>query len=219
MSSYNLKMILKSCVREQAYLPCNSPVRGCVCSVGSNGLLESLFRRSSNVSFSVGFFWSSFFDFLRKGFSSSSLFIVVVRRVKDRVNSFLGGITDYRVTFLLGFQYTTYESLTSFFPIGQIIRKCPQFMQSRLGEYRKHFFNTVYFVNCGIHSFSIPQKYFVALKVCRIRLRLPPPTHRALYLGSYGSPPARHSKRYTGTLSFIRVTYRPCSSITVTETF
>src|SRR5208283_5702772 len=137
MSSYILNIILKSCVREQAYLPCNSPIRGCVCSAGSNGSLESLSRRSSKVSFKVGFFWRSFFDFLRKGFSSSSLFIVVVRGVKDRLNSFLSGIADYRVMFLFGFQYATYESFTSFFPIGQIISKCPQFMQSRLGQYRK----------------------------------------------------------------------------------
>jgi hypothetical protein len=31
-------------------------------------------------------------------------------------------------------------------------------MQSGLGKYRKHFFNTVYFVNSGVHDFSIPQK-------------------------------------------------------------
>lgn len=69
MSAYNLKTILNSYVREQAYLPFRSPINAWVCRVGSKGLCESLSYNSAYAFFSWGFFLRSLFARFRKTLS------------------------------------------------------------------------------------------------------------------------------------------------------
>lgn len=81
MSSYNLNTTLKSCVREQAYLPFKLPLRGWVCNAGSKGFWESFESKFSYAFWSNGFFLSNFLERLLKLFSSSSLIAVIIRGV------------------------------------------------------------------------------------------------------------------------------------------
>ncbi len=157
MSSCSLNITLNSWVSEQACLPLSSPVRACVCSVGSKGLLASFVRSLLYMSYSAGFLWRSFFDFLRKDFSSSSLFFVIIRSIINSLHCLFHGVADYRIMFLFRLQHPLYQFLTPPLPIGKIVNKCPDLMQGCFRKHRKHFFDMVYFANCCIHKNIIAQ--------------------------------------------------------------
>lgn len=132
MSSCSLNTTLNSWVSEQAYLPLSSPVRACVCSVGSKGLLAR-----------------------RRKVLSGSIFHII--SAHNGLNKFIRSSASYRLRALFRFQYPLNQFLTPPFPIGKIVNKCPEFVQGCFRKHRKHFFDMVYFANCCIHKNIIAQ--------------------------------------------------------------
>jgi len=155
MSSYSLNTILKSYVSEQACLPFMSPVSACVCSNGSKGSLKSLFKQFSyNVS-NGGFFARSFPAFLRNaGEKSNSRFIPYCLH-----SLFRGPKANW--SFFFRFQNPINKRLALFLFFKNVPDKVPDFNQSRVGKFWKHFFYMLYFVNCGVHSHIIAQFLFL----------------------------------------------------------
>ena len=83
---------------------------------------------------------NSFFERLRKAFSSSSL-IVIIRGIEDSLHRLFNRITDYRVMFLFGFQHTFHKGLMFLFSFDKIPHEIPNFFQTLIGEIKKHFAN------------------------------------------------------------------------------
>jgi len=153
MSSCNLNTILKSWVKEQAYLPFSFPVSGCVCNAGSKGSAAILLYKPMYASLRFGFLFKSFFARFRKALSG--LIVIVVFGVFDRSYKFLCRIARYGVGFFFSLQHSFHQQLTSFFPVSQVSCKSPQLMQRGFGKHRKHFLNMVYFINCCFHVLII----------------------------------------------------------------
>lgn len=199
MSSYNLKTTLSSYVREQAYLPFRSPMSGWVCRVGSKGLFESLVKKVSYIFFNEGFLGRSFFDFLRKGFSSSSL-IIVIRRIVNGLHCFFNRIADYRIRIFFSFSYPLNKRLASSFPVGKIECKISYLVKGWFGEVKKNFLDLFNFLNGRFHDLIIANieiqnkgKIYSSLQKCKMRGRKQETKNLKLFLKTGG---ISHEKDY-----------------------
>ncbi len=157
MSSYKFKMILKSYVSEQAYLPFKPPLSACVCRLGSKGLMESFLSSSSYVCWSKGFFLSSFLACLRKPFSSSSL--IGFRFIKNRLHCLFSRITNYGVMFFFSLQHSLFKSFSPALSVKQICSEIPDFSKGIFREPDKYFLDIINLCNCYIHDNIIAYFY------------------------------------------------------------
>lgn len=151
MSSYNLKMTLNSWMSEQAYLPFMSPVRACVCSVGSKGSEASLTYKSVYAFLRLGFFYSSFFARLRKVLSGSSFQVI---GAFNSLNEFFRRAAPYGIRILFGLQHPFNEGLAPALPVCKISGKISDFVYSRCGKFGKDVFDTLYLINRSLYHIT-----------------------------------------------------------------
>ena len=154
MSSCSLNITLNSWVSEQACLPLSSPVRACVCSVGSKGLLASLTYNSAYAFLRFGFFFRSLLARRRKVLSGSIFHIISAH---NGLNKFIRSGASYRLRVLFRFQYPRNQFLASALPVGKISCKIPHLMHNRWRKLGKKVFNMFYFLNCSAHENIIAQ--------------------------------------------------------------
>ncbi len=153
MSDVSLKMIRRSCVKEQAYLPLSSPESPCVCKEESKGSCSTFESRILYCSFSEGFFLKGFPAFLRKDGAKSIFFRFIYYGLKCFFGRFK---PDRRFPFC--FQYLFHKSLVFSFFFNKEGYEIMNLLQSICRKPAQHLLNVFYLCGCCFHKPIISQK-------------------------------------------------------------